>query len=91
MEDKYDVLKNVYVEAVNQASIGKGKERHADDNKFEDQPIMWIERYFQSYQLGQGVKKMHESQRLPKEAAIKELLGAMNYIAAHIMYLRMKD
>jgi hypothetical protein len=40
------------------------------------------------FALGQAIKKMEESQRLPnKEAAIQELLGAIVYIAGAIIYL----
>ncbi len=88
MEDNYKMLSDVYKSALNDASDGKGKARHADDNPYEEQPIMWIEKYFKSYQLGQAVKKMHESQRLSKEDAINELLGAINYIAAKVIYLK---
>lgn len=83
----YARLIHVLNQAEQQASAGKGKDRHADDQPFEEQPIAWIEKYFKSYQLGQAVKKMHESQRLDKNAAIKELLGAINYIAARVIFL----
>ena len=91
MTDNYKTLKDVLDNALNQASSGKGKDRHADDQPYEQQPIMWIEEYFRSYQLGQAVKKMHESQRLSNEMAIQELLGAINYIAAKIIYLQQHD
>lgn len=81
--DDYGTLKETFQAAILQASEGKGKERHADDQPFDEQPIMWIEKYFKSYQLGQAVKKMHESQRMTPDAAIRELYGAMVYIAAH--------
>lgn len=88
MNDNYKLLKETLDGALEQASKGKGLERHADNQSYEEQPIMWIEKYFQSYQLGQAVKKMHESQRLSKEAAIEELKGAINYIAAKIIFLQ---
>lgn len=86
-EGKYVVLFDVLMSAFNQAAVGKGRERHAENESYEEQPIMWIEKYFKSYQLGQAVKKMHESQRLSKEMAVQELLGAINYIAAKIIFL----
>lgn len=86
----YSKLKSVLDEALAQASAGKGKERHADNNTFESQPIMWIEENFKSFQLGQAVKKIHESQRLPKSRSVAELLGAMVFIAAHIIYRQSK-
>ena len=89
IDEKYVELKEVFDLAYGEAAYGKGKDRHADNDRYEEQPIMWIERYFPSFQLGQAVKKMHESQRLPVNDAIKELHGAMVYIAARVVYLKM--
>lgn len=83
----YGRLEEVLAKAAEQASAGKGAERHADGQSFEEQPIMWIEREFKSFQLGQAVKKIHESQRLAPEAAARELLGAINYLAAKVIAL----
>lgn len=88
---KYETLANVLRDAYEQAANGKGKERHAENEAYDEQPIMWIEKYFKSYQLGQAVKKVHESQRLPKDQAIKELLGAINYLAARVIFLNEKN
>ena len=86
--DAYEKLKDVLATALQQASQGKGKERHdVLGENFEDQPIMWIEKQFKSFQIGQAVKKIHESQTLPKERAIAELLGAINYLAAKVIDL----
>ena len=85
---KYNKLQAVLEQAFKHASQGKGKERHdVLGENFEDQPIMWIEKHFKSFQLGQAVKKAHESQTLPKERAIAELLGAINYLAAKVIDL----
>ena len=85
----YSVLSNVLTEALADASAGKGKIRHANNEEsYEDQPIFWIEKHFKSFQLGQAVKKIHESQRLNLYDAAEELLGAINYLAARIIYLR---
>lgn len=86
--DHYLCLSNVLSEAFDQAALGKGRERHAEDKPFEEQPIMWIERHFASFQLGQAVKKIHESQRLDTDGAVAELLGAIIFISAHIISLR---
>lgn len=87
----YKSLQDVFDNAFTQASKGKGKERHADGKPFEDQPIMWIEEHFPSFQLGQAVKKLHESQKLPLDRAVAELHGAINFIAAHIIFLEKKE
>lgn len=81
--DNYKVLKDVLDKALKQASEGKGKERHATDNPFQDQPICVItQQVGQGYPLGQAIKKLIESQRLPQDMARAEMLGAINYIAA---------
>jgi len=87
----YKSLQDVFDNAFTQASQGKGKERHADNKPFDQQPIMWIEEHFKSFQLGQAIKKIHESQGLPLERAVAELYGAINFIAAHIIFLEKED
>lgn len=91
MSTGYSELANVLTAALMQASNGKGKERHADNQEFEKQPIMWIEEHFKSFQLGQAVKKIHESQRLPTEMAVAELLGAINFLAARVIFLQQQE
>jgi len=84
----YESLERVLQMAYVQASTGKGHERHGDDRPFEKQISFVIEKHVASYLLGQAVKKIIESQRLDKQAAIRELLGAINYIAMRIIALR---
>ena len=86
----YRTLQKTLTKSLEQASKGKGRERHADGKPFTEQPIFWIEEHFKSFQLGQAVKKVHESQRLPVDRAVSELQGAINFIAAHIIYLQNK-
>jgi len=88
LDKDYNELLNTLFGAYDQASVGKGKVRHAGGKPFLDQPIMWIEDQFKSYQLGQAVKKIHESQILPIDAAIHELRGAIVYLSAHILHLQ---
>lgn len=87
----YSSLKRVLDMAYDQASSGKGKERHANDDNFEDQPICQIPRYQGSidFVTGQAVKKCLEVTKLPTvDAKVRELLGAINYIAAGIIVLQ---
>lgn len=86
---QYFELERILKLALEQASEGKGSERHANGEDFEKQKICEISRRLGSndYNLGQAVKKIYESKRLPKERAIAELLGAINYIAAGIIIL----
>jgi hypothetical protein len=91
---KYAALDKVLQGAYAQASTGKGKERHADDEPFENQKICVINRWLAGSPVAgalfQAVKKTVESSRLSGERAINELRGAINYLAAAIILLEEK-
>lgn len=91
----YAALREVLDMALDQASAGKGKERHAPNGeRFEDQRMLSISRllvseYGMAYQV---CKKVSEGLILPTtERKVAELLGAINYIAGIVIYLRGKD
>lgn len=91
----YDTLSQVLSDAIDQASKGKGRIRHATDGEpFERQQICEIARRLEGSQVAgvlfQAVKKVYESKRLDTDGAIQELLGAINYIAAGIILLKEK-
>ncbi len=74
-------------EALAQTARGKGADRHAEKGEpFSSQLICEIPRRLgeggECFCLGQAVKKIYESRRLPPERARAELLGAINYLAA---------
>jgi disulfide oxidoreductase YuzD len=82
----YDCLRDVLIRAYDQAAKGKGDERHAQGAAFEDQPMQKIiDLYGVGFALGQSAKKAQESMRLPKDRAIAELLGGINYLAGAII------
>jgi hypothetical protein len=86
----YESLAAVLREALEQAAAGKGRERHAHPGEgFEDQQIMKIQDWTggTGFAVGQVVKKAIESMRLPRDAARRELLGAIVYAAAGIVWL----
>lgn len=84
----YEQLGRVLCEALAHAALGKGKERHATEDPFEQQIGCSIVRWVgHGHSRGQAIKKIVEAGRLPKEQAISELLGAINYIAADILVL----
>jgi len=89
--DKYGSLKRVLADAMLQAKSGKGKERHADDESFENQKICVINRWIKDSPVAgtlfQAVKKTVESSRMSPGAAIRELYGAINYLSAGIILL----
>lgn len=91
----YEDLTRILNEALEQATSGKGKERHAGGKPFDKQPIMEIARMTGlAYQTGQAMKKIQESHTLleikGKEAAINELRGAIIYLAAAIKTIEEK-
>lgn len=87
----YSSLRAILNDAFDQASIGKGKDRHANDKPFGEQPIMVIRGFGLSFCTGQAVKKIIEAQNLPWSRARAELLGAINYLAAEIIYMDKED
>ena len=87
---EYVSLGLVMQSAMEQASKGKGRERHASEGEaYEDQIICEVARRVGlGYPLGQAVKKIYESQRIGGERGVAELLGAINYIAAAVIVMR---
>ena len=90
LASRYGELRRVLQDAWEQASSGKGHERHDDGREFQDQLICYIGQQLEStdFQVGQVVKKAIESTRLGDEAAIRELLGVINYAAAAVILRR---
>lgn len=86
----YEQLESILGEALEQAAAGKGKERHATGQAFEDQPMQLISKLLDdNHGLAfQAIKKIQESLRLSPDRAERELLGAINYIAGMIIFLR---
>lgn len=84
----YMPLELVLCAAYDQASGGKGKDRHAMGDDFNDQPILTIGRFLKSPdgEAYQAIKKCREGlmmhRRGDSDACIKELLGAINYLAS---------
>lgn len=88
----YEMLRDVLERAYNQAAKGKGAERHGKDLPFHLQPMQQIgDMYGIGFMLGQVAKKIEEAQRLPKDHAVKEILGAINYCAGAIIFLEKQE
>jgi hypothetical protein len=89
--DNYKELKMVLDRAYLQASVGKGKDRHANGLPFHQQPILVETRSVGiGFPAGQARKKVQEATSCYKdhpERAIADLLGAINYIAAEIIFI----
>jgi len=92
----YSSLKKVLKDAELQSSKGKGLERHANENKYEEQVICVVQRLLKDHPFGghayQIIKKTIEAGRLykikGKEAAYQEILGAINYAAAMCILIK---
>lgn len=84
-DPRYARLRNTLLRAYLQVAEGKGAVRHGSDKPWVEQPMFKIaEVVGTGFHLGQALKKIEESTRLDDEAAVKELLGAITYIAAGI-------
>lgn len=89
----YAGLHHILVEALNQAQRGKGAERHnlGGDIPFERQRMQQISELIGSVDgmTYQACKKITEGVKLPTlDRQVAELLGAINYIAGMITFLR---
>jgi len=93
IEKGYGRLFGVLCEALEQAQSGKGMERHANGKPFIDQPIMEIGRMVgPGFGIGQAMKKCQEAMRLDgTDRKVRELLGAINYIASAVILLREQE
>ena len=87
----YGPLMEILHRAYAQAATGKGKERHANELPFVQQPILVETRALGiGFPAGQARKKVLEAANAHKdhkERAVADLLGAINYIAAAIIYI----
>ena len=91
--DGYESLRAVLEEAYAQAAHGKGKERHANDRAFVDQPIFSIGQMVgPGFNVGQAMKKAQEAMSMfsrgETDRAVHELLGAIVYTASAVHLMR---
>jgi len=87
----FESLANVFQMAIEQAASGKGKERHqdSDDQPFHEQDIVKELVAFGGPEAAifQARKKAKESLRFNDHTQkVPELLGAINYLAAAVIY-----
>jgi hypothetical protein len=85
--DGYQSLEEILYRAYQQAATGKGAERHGRGEAFDGQPTQVISDLLDS-DAGlafQAIKKVNEGMRLEHGAKIKEMLGAINYIASIVI------
>ena len=95
-DPNYTRLRTVLDNALLQAACGKGAERHANALPFERQPMQTIaDQHGIGFILGQAAKKMVEARgmlgRGESDAAERELLGAINYLAGAVIFIDRKQ
>ena len=86
----YAPLERVLMLALDQASGGKGAQRHGQGKPFDRQPMLEISRMLNGSPVGcmyQAIKKTQEASRMDRDAAQRELLGAINYLAGAYLLL----
>ena len=96
VKEGYEKLDAVLYDAISQSQDGKGKERHATNNNYEDQVICVVGRLLKGHPFGahayQIIKKTIEAgrlyQRKGQEAAYQEMLGSINYAAAMCILIK---
>lgn len=93
LRDNYITLRAILDAAFNHAAVGKGKERHARDLPFDKQPMLETTRLVgPGFPLGQAIKKAGEAagmiERGEYDAAEAECLGAINYLAGAVVWMR---
>ena len=87
----YTTLADILTRAYNQAAMGKGADRHANELPFDKQPMQTIAaKHGVGFLLGQADKKIAEAhgmlRRGEQDKAVHELLGAINYVAGAILF-----
>lgn len=90
----YGALARVLKMAFDQASSGKGSERHGNSMPFDQQPMQSISQLLGSCDglAFQVMKKTVESKGLPTlHQKVRELLGVINYAAGMVIFLEEQE
>ena len=91
-EEGYESLARILLQAYNQSARGKGKDRHANQRPFDEQPILRLaEMTGVGGPVFQAMKKQQEAVSMTTrgeyDKAIHELLGSIVYSAAAIRHI----
>lgn len=89
-DERYTKLHDILEEAYDFAAHGKGEQRHGHGRlDWKEQRHAAIGREVGTgFAIGQAVKKSYESEGLDPEPAVRELLGAITYLASAIYMIR---
>jgi hypothetical protein len=97
-ETKHHPLYEIYEDAVAQACVGKGNERHGMGKSFYDQKwVKLADIHGVGFLSGQAQKKLEEAFDAYRQGNCdmvwfeKELMGSLNYVAMSLLYLRRKE
>jgi hypothetical protein len=91
-DPKFGPLRHQLVRAYKFAAEGKGQERHGAGRSWNDQPIITLSRtHGPGFPMGQAAKKIEEATRLDAKAAVRELLGAIGYLAAAVQVIEEEE
>jgi nucleoside 2-deoxyribosyltransferase len=97
-ESKHHPLYEIYEEAVAQACVGKGNDRHGMGKSFYDQKWAKLaDIHGVGFLSGQAQKKLEEAFDAYRQGNCdmvwfeKELMGSLNYVAMSLLYLRRKE
>lgn len=85
-------LQAIFTQAIDQATKGKGEQRHGAGRNFMQQPWKHLaDAHGNGFLTGQAEKKLEESTRLNStEQWERELLGAINYTGMAILHRRLQ-
>ena len=84
-------LERIFELALEQATKGKGEERHGNSTDFTDQPWVGLAKVHGSgFLTGQAQKKIMEAVANREDSNYlwyeREILGAINYLAMNLIY-----
>lgn len=92
IDEKYKVLFDHLMESYNRSAGSKGKERHSNNDNWEEQKLIWVPRFLKEHPNGssapayQAIKKIIEAGRIyhiyGKEKSVKEIYDAIVYLCA---------
>ncbi len=100
--NNFHPLESVFNDAIAQATNGKGEERHGQGIPFLEQKWLRLaESHGIGFLSGQAQKKIEEAMNYYHQFGVKadtekawwerEMLGALNYLAMAILYVRIKE
>jgi hypothetical protein len=92
IEEGYEILLDLFIDALARTQSGKGKERHSENKPFSQQDIVQIPlSEGHGFTRGQVIKKIKEAKRLNYPNSRNELLDSIIYLFADIIVLDIEE